>query len=325
LHSCASNFGLAVGQLLGTPLAASFGGFRNFSYIEFAMTKPDPSDSPITSTTSVDTVAGRSTSAAALRQLAVVTGASSGIGFHLARCCARHGMDLLIVADEPSINTAATSLGTEGTTVEAVQADLSTRSGVDQLLAALGGRRVDVLCANAGRGLGHAFLDQDFTDIAHVIETNVTGTVYLLHSIGRMMRAQQSGRILITGSIAGLMPGTYQAVYNASKAFLDSFSFALRHELRDSGVTVSCLMPGATETEFFARADMLDTRVGQGKKDDPAEVAQAGFDAMMNGEGDVVTGWQNKLRAAIAAVTPSDALAEQHRRMAEPLHEPKSS
>ena len=116
------------------------------------------------------------------------------------------------------------------------------------------------------------------------------------------------------------MPGTYQAVYNASKAFLDNFSFALRHELRDSRVTVTCLMPGATETEFFDRADMQDTKIGQSNKDDSAMVARQGFAAMMKGEGDVVTGWQNKLRSAIANITPLDMLAEMHRRMAEPRH-----
>jgi uncharacterized protein len=132
------------------------------------------------------------------------------------------------------------------------------------------------------------------------------------------MRSRGKGRILITGSIAGFMPGTYQAVYNGTKAFLDSFSFALRKELEDSGVTVTCLMPGATETDFFERADMLDTKVGQGRKDDPADVAKTGFDAMMRGDGDVVSGWMNKLRSAIALVTPSSVLAEMHRKMAEP-------
>ncbi len=253
------------------------------------------------------------------RRLAVVTGASTGIGYHLAQCCADHGMDLIIAADEPQIEAAAQTLRTEGTTIEAIQADLSTPAGVDQLLAATRDRQVDVLCANAGRGLGHAFLDQDFADIEHVVETNVTGTLYLIHHIGRAMRERAEGRILITGSIAGFMPGTYQAVYNATKAFLDSFSFALRHELRDTRVTVTCLMPGATETEFFDRADMLDTRIAQEKKADPAEVARIGFEAMMRGDGDVITGWQNKLRAAIAMVTPSDVLAEQHRKMAEPM------
>ncbi|MBV9957452.1 MAG: SDR family NAD(P)-dependent oxidoreductase, partial [Acidobacteria bacterium] len=150
------------------------------------------------------------------------------------------------------------------------------------------------------------------------VDTNITGTIYLIQQVGREMRARGQGRILITGSIAGFMPGTYQAVYNGTKAFLDSFSFALRAELKDTGVTVTCLMPGATETEFFARADMLDTKVGQQEKDDPADVAQTGFDAMMSGEGDVVSGWMNKLRSAIALITPAGIVAEQHRAMAEP-------
>lgn len=132
------------------------------------------------------------------------------------------------------------------------------------------------------------------------------------------MRSRRTGRILITGSIAGFIPGTYQAVYNGTKAFLDSFSFAIRHELQDTGITVTCLMPGATETEFFERADMMDTKVGTAKKDDPADVAKIGFDAMMKGEGDVVSGWKNKLQTAIASVTPAGLLAEKHRRMAEP-------
>lgn len=110
------------------------------------------------------------------------------------------------------------------------------------------------------------------------------------------MRKRGTGRILITGSIAGFIPGTFQAVYNGTKAFIDSFSFALRAELKDTGVTVTCLMPGATETDFFERADMLDTKVGQAKKDDPADVAQVGFDAMMAGKGDVVSGWHNSCR-----------------------------
>jgi short-subunit dehydrogenase len=258
------------------------------------------------------------------RPLAIVTGASSGIGFELAKYCAQYGFDLLIAADEPQINDAAEKLRAAGATVNAVEADLATIEGVDALCGATNGRPVAALLANAGRGLGHGFLDQDFTQARRVVDTNVTGTIYLIHKIAREMRQARQGRILITGSIAGFMPGTYQAVYNASKAFLDSFAFALRAELKDSGVTVTCLMPGATETEFFERADMLDTKVGAGKKQPADEVAKSGFDAMMKGEGDVVTGWQNKLRAAIAHVTPAGALAEQHRALAVPGSAAKS-
>ena len=252
------------------------------------------------------------------RQLALVSGASSGIGLELARCCAENGFDLIIAADEPQIHEAASKLRATGAQVDAVEADLATTAGVDRFHAAANGRAVDALLANAGRGLGDAFLDQEFERIRYVIDTNVTGTLYLIQKVGREMRAAGSGRILITGSIAGFMPGTYQAVYNGTKALLDSFAFALRAELDGSGVTVTCLMPGATETDFFERADMLDTKVATGKKQSAAEVAELGFRAMMKGEGDVVTGWSNKLRAAIAHVMPSAALAALHRKMAGP-------
>lgn len=190
---------------------------------------------------------------AALRPLAVVTGASSGIGLELALECARNGFDLVISADRPMANAAA-EIRALGASVETVETDLATPDGIAQLYASLADRPVQALLANAGHGLG--------------------------------------------------------------KAFIDSFSWALRNELKDTAVTVTCLMPGATETDFFERADMLDTKVGAAKKDDPAEVARVGFKAMMNGDGDVVTGMKNKLQSAIATVTPSAMLAEQHRKMA---------
>ncbi|WP_219214053.1 SDR family NAD(P)-dependent oxidoreductase [Variovorax boronicumulans] len=249
---------------------------------------------------------------------AIVTGASSGIGLELARCCAASGFDLLIAADEPQIEAAAEDLRRTGVQVTALEVDLSTMEGVDRLYAAARGRPVDALLANAGRGLGHAFLDEDFLQAKRVLDTNVTGTLYLLHKVAGEMRARNRGRILITGSIAGFMPGSFQAVYNGTKAFIDSFSFALRNELKESAVTITCLMPGPTDTEFFERADMLDTKVGQGKKADPAKVAKVGFDAMLDGNGDVVAGWKNKVQAALANITPSAVLAEQHRKMAEP-------
>jgi uncharacterized protein len=257
---------------------------------------------------------------AATKPLALITGASAGIGYELAKICAGKGFDLVIAADQPKIEDAARDFRAMGANVTAFKSDLATLEGVDKLyLAAKNiGRPVDALLANAGHGLGKPFLDQDFDDARHVIDTNITGTIYLIQKVGRDMRDRGSGRILITGSIAGFMPGTFQAVYNGTKAFIDSFSFAIRNELKDSGVTVTCLMPGATDTEFFERADMLDTAVGQGKKDDPAMVAEVGFKAMMDGDGDVVSGWQNKLQSAIANITPASRLAEQHRKKAEP-------
>ena len=258
--------------------------------------------------------------AMATGKLAVVTGASSGIGLELAKIAAMEGYDLVISANEPEIEGVAGELKAHGGSVEAVQADLATTEGVNRLVEAIRNSRgqIELLMANAGCGLGHGFLDQDLARIRHVIDTNVTGTMELIHAVGNMMRQQGHGRILITGSIAGFMPGTFQAVYNGTKAYLNSFSFALRNELKDTGVSVTCLMPGATETKFFERAGMLDTKVGQGEKDDPADVARIGFDAMMEREGDVVSGFKNKLQAAVANVTPAELLAEQHRRMAEP-------
>jgi len=154
--------------------------------------------------------------------------------------------------------------------------------------------------------------------VQHVINTNITGTIDLIQRVAKQMRRQNAGRILITGSIAGYMPGTFQAVYNGTKAFIDSFSYALRNELKDTGVTVTCLMPGATDTDFFARADMLDTKVGSEDKADPADVAKTGFEAMEKGEAGVIAGASNKLRAALASFVPDTMLAEQHRKMAEP-------
>jgi short-subunit dehydrogenase len=254
------------------------------------------------------------------RPLAIVTGASTGIGFELAKRCAKEGYDLMIAADEPEIEQAASSLrnGGGGTKVEVVQADLATTEGVDRLYAAVKGRQVDALLANAGRGLGHGFLDQDFAKARRVVDTNITGTIDLIYKVGNDMRRRNAGKILITGSIAGFTPGSFQAVYNGTKAFLNSFSFALREELKDTKVTVTCLMPGATETEFFKRAGMMDTAVGTGDKDDAADVANSGFDAMIKGEGDVVTGLKTRVQSAAANVTPAGVLASQHRKMAEP-------
>jgi short-subunit dehydrogenase len=249
---------------------------------------------------------------------AIVTGASSGIGYELAKLCAQSGFDLLVAADEPEIERAAQEFRSLGVMVDAVEVDLATTQGVDKLYAAAQGRPVDALLANAGHGLGHNFLEQPFNEIKHVIDTNITGTVYLLHKVVRDMRARNQGRVLITGSIAGYMPGPYQAVYHGSKAFVDSFAVALRNELKETAITITCLQPGPTDTDFFERADMLDTKVGQDKKADPADVAKTGFDAMMNGDGDVVSGLKNKVQVAMSGVMPQDRVAEQSRKLNEP-------
>ncbi|WP_022681710.1 SDR family NAD(P)-dependent oxidoreductase [Sphingobium bisphenolivorans] len=252
-------------------------------------------------------------------KFAIVTGASTGIGFELAHLAAQDGYDLLVVADEALIHSAAQDFQRHGTNVQAVEADLSTLEGVDKLLASANGRQIDLLCANAGAGLGHSFLEQDVAGWRHVVDTNITGTLYLLQKVLQPMVGRNEGKVLITGSIAGFLPGSFHAVYNGTKAFIDSFADAIRNEIKDAdGVTVTTLMPGATDTEFFERADMLDTKVGVQEKDDPAKVAKDGWDALMDGKAHIVSGWKNKLQAAAAHVTPAAILAEQHRKMAEP-------
>lgn len=250
-------------------------------------------------------------------KLAVITGASTGIGYELAKIAGAEGYDLIVVADEPQITVAAGDFGAGA--VRAVEADLSTFDGNDRLLAEVGGRPIDLLIANAGRGLGHAFIEQDVSAWRKVIDTNVTGTTYLLQKVARDMAARGDGRILITGSIAGLIPGSYQAVYNATKAYLDSFAYALREELKDSGVTITVLMPGPTDTPFFERAGMMDTPVGRDdSKEDPAKTARNGWDAVMAGSAHVVSGAKNKLQAAISHITPDSVLAKMHTNMAKP-------
>ncbi len=252
-------------------------------------------------------------------KFAIVTGASTGIGLELAKLAAKDGYDLLVAADTPFVDASA-GLKEAGANVETLEVDLSTFEGVDRLLAAANGRQIDLLCANAGHGLGHAFLDQRPSDWRHVIDTNVTGTTYLLQKVLKQMVARDEGKVLVTGSIAGFIPGSFQAVYNATKAFVDNFVSALQNEIKDSkGVTLTNLMPGPVETEFFHRGGMDDTSVGANpNKSDPADVAKDGYEAVMSGKASIVSGWKNKIQQAAAGIVPNAVLAEQHRKMAEP-------
>jgi short-subunit dehydrogenase len=252
------------------------------------------------------------------RKFAIITGASSGIGFELAKLAAKDGYDLLVVADTPFVDASA-GLRDSAAEVQTLEADLSTFDGVDRLLEAAGGRQIDLLCANAGHGLGRGFLDQDVAEWRHVIDTNITGTVYLLQRVLKQMVARDDGKVLVTGSIAGYIPGSFQAVYNGTKAFVDNFTDALRNEIKKAkGVTLTTLMPGPTDTEFFERGDMMDTKVGTQENADPAKVAKDGWDALLAGKTSVVSGIMNKLQVAAAGVTPAGTMAEQHRKLAEP-------
>jgi len=257
------------------------------------------------------------------RPLAVVTGASSGIGYELARQFAEHGFDLLIAAEDPGIERAGTELRRDGgPQVRTCQVDLATYDGVERLCQNIvaTGRPVDAIAINAGRGAGGDFTTgTDLRDELNIIDLNVTSTVHLAKRVLPDMVERGAGRVLFTSSIASTMPGAYQAVYNASKSFVQSFAEAVRNELKDTGVTVTALMPGPTDTEFFERADLMDTKMGAGKKDDPAEVAEQGFKALMKGDDHMVAGsFKNKVQAVAGKVVPDTAKAEMHRKMAEP-------
>ncbi|MBS1119444.1 MAG: dhgA [Deltaproteobacteria bacterium] len=224
------------------------------------------------------------------RPFAVITGASSGIGFELARQCIQHDFDALICAEDDGIHDAAQHLGAAGARVEAVCADLATYEGVEALYRAINqsGRPVDALLLNAGVGVGGAFLLTDLEEELAMIALNVTSVVHLAKRVIPRMVNRRSGRVLITSSIAATAPTPYLAVYGATQAFELSFTEALRNELADTGVTVTALQPGATDTEFFARAHLEGTKIAQGRKDDPEEVAKQGFEAMMEGKDKVI-------------------------------------
>jgi uncharacterized protein len=257
------------------------------------------------------------------RQLAVVTGASSGIGLELARQFVDHHFDVIVAAEDAEIAVAAAVLRAESAgTVTPVQVDLRESDGVDDLYAAIkaDGRPLAAIALNAGHGQGGAFVDIDLEDELSIIDLNIVSTVRLAKLVLRDMVAGDEGRVLVTSSIASTMPGSFQAVYNASKSFLQSFTEALQNELKDTGVTLTSLMPGPTETDFFERADMADdTKVGTSKKDDPAQVARQGFEALMAGKDRVVGGGlKTKVQEAAGKAMPDKLKAAMHRQMAEP-------
>ena len=257
------------------------------------------------------------------RQFAVVTGASSGIGYELARVFAKNGFDLLITSGSEKIEEAARDFSGDDISVQAVQADLSEYEGVQELWSAIEstGRPVDAIAINAGIGVGGRFAETDLEEELNLIELNVTSTVHLSKLAVRHMLGRGAGRILFTSSIAGTMPAPLEAVYGASKAFVLSFSKSLRYELKDSGITVTALQPGPTDTNFFHRAGMDDTKVGSEGKytNDPAEVAEQGYKAMMDGEDHVyASSLKTKAQGELGKLIPESLKASLHQKEAEP-------
>jgi short-subunit dehydrogenase len=254
------------------------------------------------------------------RNLALVTGASSGIGRELAKQFAQHGFDL-IVAAEDELDGAVAELQSLGASVDGVRVDLAEPEGVEELWRQVEetGRPLDAAALNAGVGAGGAFVDIDLEKQLNIVDLNCRSTVHLAHLVLRDMVARDSGRVLFTSSIASTMPGSFQAVYNASKSFDQSLALALRNELKDTEVTITSLMPGPTDTEFFERADMEDTKIGAGDKDDPEDVARLGFEALMDGEERVVAASPTtNLQGRASRLLPDSAKAQLHRKMAEP-------
>ncbi len=257
-------------------------------------------------------------------KLAVVTGASSGIGYWLAKDLAGRGYDLVVCSAGDRLGKAVGDFKSSGVEVYKVQADLASLKGVDSLWKAVLelGRPVDVACINAGVGVGGLFAETDLAEELNMVNLNCTGTVHLAKYVVKHMVELNAGKILFTASIAGEMVAPREAVYAATKAFVLSFAHSLRYELRDSGVSVTALQPGPTDTDFFHRAGMDDTKVGrEGKKEsEPKDVAKQGVDALMAGDDHVYSAsLTTKMEGMLANVVPGTVKGAMHEKMAKPL------
>src|SRR3954449_5172525 len=256
------------------------------------------------------------------RPLAVVTGASSGIGRELAKQFAEHGFDLIIAAEDVELDDATEELRALGGAVAPVSVDLTKRDDVERLVAAVrgAGRPLDAAALNAGVGHGGPFAETDLEAELGIVELNCASTVHLAKRVVQDMVARGEGKILFTSSVASQAPEPFQTVYAASKAFVQFVALGLREELTDTGVTVTSLLPGPTDTEFFDRADATDTKLGASdKKDDPALVAKQGFEGLMKGETSVFAGsLASKAMGRLSAITPGPLATKTMRPMTEP-------
>jgi short-subunit dehydrogenase len=255
--------------------------------------------------------------------LAVVTGASSGIGYSLAKELANRGYDLVVCSSGDRLESAAEDLKSSGVSVEEVRADLATKEGVISLWDRIQtlGRPVDIACLNAGIGVGGLFSETDLEEELKMVNLNCTGTVHLAKYIVKDMVSRKNGKILFTASIAGEMVAPREAVYAATKAFVLSLAHSLRYELRDTGVGVTALQPGPTDTDFFHRAGMDNTEVGsEGKSESqPDDVARQGIEALLAGEDHVYSAsMKTKMEGMLANVTPGKVKGAMHEKMARP-------
>src|ERR1700735_1346252 len=257
-------------------------------------------------------------------KLALITGASSGIGLELAKELANRGYDVVIASAGDRLSGAAEDIRSRGHQVIEVNTDLATREGIDQLWVQVQslGRPLDIACINAGVGVGGLFSDTDLKSELNMVELNCVGTVQLAKAVVRQMRELNAGRILFTASIAGEMVAPREAVYAATKAFVLSFAHSLRYELKETGVSVTALQPGPTDTDFFHRAGMDETEVGsKGKSEsEPDDVARQGIDALLAGKDHVYSAsLKTKIEGMMANVVPGSVKGAMHEKMAKPV------
>jgi uncharacterized protein len=265
-----------------------------------------------------------------MQQTVLITGGTSGIGFELAKLFAADGHRIILVSRsedhlEETANTLATQFGVE---VKTFAKDLflpeSAFELYEEVVAA--GLQVDVLVNDAGQGIYGLFTEKDIQRQLAIIQLNVSSLVVLTYQWLKDMVARGEGKILNVSSIASKIPGPWQAVYHGTKAFVQSFTAAIRSEVKDQGITVTALLPGVTDTDFFNKADMTASKAVQDKDEmaDPAQVAKDGYEALLSGKDSVVSGFKNKMQAALNAVTPEEMAADQMNKMQEPVEQQKS-
>jgi len=255
---------------------------------------------------------------------ALITGATTGIGYELAKLFAQDNYNLVIVArSQDDLESKAQEFKQNyGVEVITIAKDLFKREEAFALCEEVSRRgvQVDVLVNDAGQGIYGLFQDNDIDRELDIIELNISSTVIITKHFVKEMIARNSGKILNLASIASETPGPYQVVYHGTKAFVLSFSEGLRSELKDTDITVTALQPGPTDTDFFNKADMNDSKAVQDKDSlsDPADVAKDGYEALMAGKDKVVSGFKNKVQMALGNIIPDSMLAEQTKKQQEP-------
>jgi short-subunit dehydrogenase len=245
------------------------------------------------------------------QKTALITGGTSGIGKELAKLFAQDKFNLIIVSrNQSELDNTASELSQYGVQVKTIAKDLSKMEEAEALTNEIT-EQVDILVNDAGQGVYGLFTDNELERELDIIHLNVCATVILTKHFLKQMVSRGEGRILNLGSVAGKLPGPWQAVYHATKAFVLSFTTAVREEVKDSGVTLTALMPGATDTDFFNKAGMNDSKVVQDKNAlaSAADVAKDGYEALMAGEDRVISGFKNKLEVNAANLMPDSAVA----------------